>query len=435
MVVVFILFGTERMAFQGKVFTSGMKQLVVNLKEFYDTERCQKNLKAEWAIQQTAKGLGVGEATVRRIMAEYNKNEQSVPSDLPIARGRPEYMISNDLQPVVRQYIRAQNLKGQHVSIELVREHLASINPEYDFPTTTLWRALSRWGFTYGTGKRRSALKERDYVILARRRYLRQKRLNRRSDGTFERPEVYLDETFINRNHSNQFTWYFDEDGPEVNKPAGKGERLIVVNAVTLDGWVSNANLVFEAKKRTGDYHGQMDWGNFSRWFEEQLLPNIAKHSIIIMDNASYHNATEDTSFPKSASAKEDLRKWLDDKEIPWGQDLLKSELYALCRSYEPKPEYKIDKIAEAAGHSILRTPQYHPELQPIEMCWGIVKNYMSRHCDFTLQQFRNNLPLAFSQVTSETCCKLVAKVAAEEDKYWEEDRQIDENQSIDVNL
>ncbi len=67
--------------------------------------------------------------------------------------------------------------------------------------------------------------------------------------------------------------------------------------------------------------------------------------------------------------------------------------------------------------HSILRTPQYHPELQPIEMCWGIVKNYMAQHCDFTLQQFRDNLPLAFSQVTSETCRKLVAKTVAEEDK------------------
>ncbi len=428
------MFGVEPMAFQGKVFTSGMKQLVVNLKQFYDTERYQNNLKAEWAIQQTATGLGIGEATVRRIMAEYNKNQKSVPTDSPKARGRPEYMIPNDLQPVVRQYIRAQNLQGQHVSIELVREYLVKLKPEDDFPTTTLWRALSRWGFTYGTGKRRSALKERDYVILARRRYLRQKRLNRRSDGTFIRPEVYLDETFINKNHSNQFTWYFDEDGPEVNKPAGKGERLIVVNAVTIDGWVNNAKLVFEAKKRTGDYHGQMDWGNFSRWFIEQLLPNIPKQSIIILDNASYHNTTEETSFPKSNSVKEDLRKWLDDKEIPWGQDLLKAELYALCKSYEPKPEYKIDKIAATAGHSILRTPQYHPELQPIEMCWGIVKNYMAKHCDFTLQQFRNNLPLAFSQVTSETCRKLITKIVAEEDKYWEEDGQIDENQSLDVN-
>jgi len=421
------------MAFQGKEFTQGMKQLVVNLKQFYDIEKCQNKLKATWAIQQTAKAIGIGEATVRRIMAEYNKNEQNIPVDLPKARGRPEYLIPCSLQPIIRQYIRAQNLKGQHVSVDLVRDHLEKINSEYEFPPTTLWRALNRWGFTYGTGKRRSALKERDYVILARRRYLRQKRLNRRPDGTFIRPEVYLDETFINKNHSHQFTWYFDEDGPDVNKPSGKGDRLIVVNAITLDGWVSNARLVFEAKKKTGDYHGQMDWGNFSRWFTEQLLPNIPENSIIIMDNASYHNTTEETSFPKSNTVKEDLRKWLDDKEIPWGQDLLKAELFALCKTYEPKPEYRVDKIAGAAGHSVLRTPQYHPELQPIEVCWGVVKNYMAKHCDFTLQKFRDNLPLAFSQVIPETCRKLIAKIVAEEDKYWEEDGQIDENQGVDV--
>jgi transposase len=421
------------MAFQGKEFNQGMKQLVVNLKQFYDIEKRQNKLKASWAIQQTAKAIGIGEATVRRIMAEYNKNEQNIPVDLPKARGRPEYLIPCSLQPIIRQYIRSQNLKGQHVSVDLVRDHLAKINSEYEFPPTTLWRALNRWGFTYGTGKRRSALKERDYVILARRRYLRQKRLNRRPDGTFIRPEVYLDETFINKNHSHQFTWYFDDDGPDVNKPSGKGERLIVVNAITHDGWVSDAKLVFEAKKKTGDYHGQMDWGNFLRWFTEQLLPNIPENSIIIMDNASYHNVTEETSFPKSNSVKEDLRKWLDDNEIPWGQDLLKAELFALCKTYEPKAEHKIDKIAWAAGHSVLRTPQYHPELQPIEVCWGVVKNYMAKHCDFTLQKFRDNLPLAFSQVTPETCRKLIAKIVAEENKYWEEDGQIDENQGVDV--
>jgi len=422
------------MAFQGKEFTQGMKQLVVNLKQFNDIERRKNKFKAVWAIEQTAKGLDIGEATVRRIMAEYNKKEQHIPEGQPKERGRPEHIVPKQLQTVVRQYIRSQNLKGQHVSVELVREHLYSINAEYTFPATTLWRTLSRWGFTYGTGKRRSALKERDYVILARRRYLRQKRLNRKPDGTFIRPEVYLDETFINKNHSNQFTWYLDEDGPEVNKPSGKGERLIVVNAITTDGWVNNAKMVFEANKRTGDYHGQMDWENFSRWFTEQLLPNIPINSIIIMDNASYHNALEENSFPVSNSSKEKLRKWLDDKEIPWGQDLLKAELYALCRLHEPKPEYKIDKIAEAAGHTILRTPQYHPELQPIEMCWGIVKNYMAKRCDFTLQKLRSNLPLAFSQVTQETCRKLIAKIIIEENKYWDEDGKIDENQGVDIN-
>ena len=219
-----------------------------------------------------------------------------------------------------------------------------------------------------------------------------------------------------------------------MNKPSGKGERLIIVNAITKDGWVNKAKLVFEAQKKTGDYHGQMSWENFSRWFSDQLLPNIPNKSIIIMDNASYHNVVEENSFPRSNTGKEELRKWLDDNEIPWGQDLLKAELYALCKSSEPKPEYKIDKIAESAGHSILRTPQYHPELQPIELCWGIVKNYMAKHCDFTLRKLRNNLSLAFSQVTAETCRKLIGKTVREEDKFWDEDRKIDEIQGVDKN-
>jgi len=58
------------MSFQGKEFTPGMKQLVINLKEFNDIERRENSYKAVWAIEQTAKGLGIGQATVRRIMAQ-----------------------------------------------------------------------------------------------------------------------------------------------------------------------------------------------------------------------------------------------------------------------------------------------------------------------------------------------------------------------------
>lgn len=151
------------------------------------------------------------------------------------------------------------------------------------------------------------------------------------------------------------------------------------------------------------------------------------------MDNASYHNTTEESAFPNSNSSKDTIRKWLDDNEIPWSQDMLKTELYALCKERKPNPTYKIDKIAEASGHSVLRTPQYHPELQPIETCWGVVKNDMARHCDFTLTQFRKNLPRAFSKVTSKTCQSLVDKIMLEEDKYWNEDESIDKNQSIDT--
>jgi len=57
----------------------------------------------------------------------------------------------------------------------------------------------------------------------------------------------------------------------------------------------------------------------------------------------------------------------------------------------------------------------------------------MARHCDFTLQKFRDNLPLAFSQVSSKTCRCLIAKAVDEENKYWQEDGLIDKHQGVDV--
>ena len=58
----------------------------------------------------------------------------------------------------------------------------------------------------------------------------------------------------------------------------------------------------------------------------------------------------------------------------------------------------------------------------------------MAKRCDFTLHKLRSNLPLAFSQVIPETSLKLIVKIIIEENKYWDEDGKIDENQGVDIN-
>ncbi len=418
--------GLNNMSFQGKEFTPEMMQLVVNLKERYDSEKkAESVVPTKNPVKRTAEGLGIGIATVKRIMSRYNKHgKESLASPLK-PRGKPAYRVAINLQPVVRKYIRSKNLEGQHVGLEklkafLLRKHQA------DIPTTTLWRCLKRWGYVYGPGKRRSALKEKEYVVIARRRYLRAKRANRNPDGTLKRPEVYLDETYVNKNHSRRFTWYLDEDGPWVNKPAGKGPRLIIVHAITANGWVNGAELIFQAKKRTGDYHGQMNWDNFSKWFESQLLPNIQPNSIIILDNAKYHNVFVEDAFPTSKTTKQQMRDWLSKNDYPWTKDMLKAELLVFCKRLAPKPEFKLDKLSESYGHTILRTPQYHPELQPIETCWGVAKNYLADNCDFTMSNLKKLMPKAFSRVKPSTCRKLISKVVKQEDKFWNEDCRIE---------
>ena len=310
------------MSFQGKDFTPAMKQLVINLKLHFDEERKHyKEVSTRNPTLRTAQGLDIGEITVKRIMAEYRHHGPTLEAHAAKPRGKPEYRAAVNLQPVIREYVRTKHFAGQRVGVGKLRQYLIETH-NAAIPPVTLWRTLQRWGFTYGTGKRRSALKEREYVVLARRRYLRQKRANRNPDGSLQRPEVYLDETFVNKNHSGQFTWYLEEDGPWVNKPSGKGPRLIIVHAMTVAGWVQGAELVFASTQRTGDYHGQMNWENFSTWFADPLLPHIPSHSLIILDNAPYHNVLVEDAVPTPQSRKEPLCAWLTRNAMPWTPDM-----------------------------------------------------------------------------------------------------------------
>ena len=105
---------------------------------------------------------------------------------------------------------------------------------------------------------------------------------------------------------------YRDAKGKKQNNTPGRGARFILINAGSKDGYVPGAALVFNAKATTGDYHGEVNTDLFSVWWNEQLLPNLPQNSIIVIDNASYHNTTtEDSRIP---SRKADLQKWLDKK-------------------------------------------------------------------------------------------------------------------------
>ena len=412
------------MSFQGVEFTPEMRKMVVSVKHFFDHTKKTPNDLINPASQLTASALNISESTVKVIMAAFNKNgEEGLDFSKFQQRGRPTYTLDSGIEPLVRQFVRSGNRDGNQVNIEIIRNFMRD-ELNCDVARTTLWRALQRWGFEFGKGVRSAQLKESERIVIMRRQYLRVKRSNRDDKGWTYRPEVYLDESYINKNHSNDNTWHFEEDGIIIGKPTGKGDRLIIVNAITRDGWVSNAKLVFKASRKTGDYHANMNWNNFSEWFYEKLLKNIPENSLIIMDNAAYHNVLAEEAFPKKSHSVKRLREWLANNEIPTTKDMLKSELFELCSRFATKPEFLIDNIARKHGHSILRTPPYHPELQPIEICWAVVKNHVALHNDCTMKKVWTLLEEGFAKVTAKTCQKLIKKVNTQEDTFWIEDTE-----------
>ena len=413
---------------KGKPLTPEEKKVIVVLKGYFDRNKSDFGLN-ETSVQLVSEALGYGLATINRIMSAYNKDPGSI-TNKPQLRGRPTFSVDASLQEVVRSYIREANSQGTYITLDTISDFIKEKNPEKsEIHISTLARTLDRWGFEFGKGKRTQHLKEKDYVVAARHRYLRKMRENRLGTNheKTHRPEVYLDESYVNKNHSNDFVWYSSDDGPWIQKPTGNGERLIIVNAITKDGWVPRAKLVFKSNKKTGDYHGQMNGVVFEKWFKEQLVKSIPDNSIIVMDNASYHKVLTKSSAPIASSSKNAIRNWLENNKISCNPNCLKAELVEILNKIAPEPTYVIDEIAREHGHEVIRTPPYHPELQPIEICWGVVKNEVGRNCNFTMKNLAVQLENAFVKVTEETCSKIIKKVREIEDQFWESDEKMEE--------
>ena len=110
-----------------------------------------------------------------------------------------------------------------------------------------------------------------------------------RRNQTEGRPVVYLDETWANSNIGKERTWVEPDDKVKggtkggLHKPSGKGSQLIILHAGSENGWVDGADLVFQSKKTTGDYHDEMNTTTFEEWFHDKLIPNIQPNTLIVM--------------------------------------------------------------------------------------------------------------------------------------------------------
>ena len=292
----------------------------------------------------------------------------------------------------------------------------------------TLGRALDRWGLTFGTGTRSQHLKETAHVGAARPRYLRAKRGNRKGDEVI-RPAVYVAESSVNTNHSNDLIWSWEEEGPWGQQPPGQGERLILMPAMTKNGWIPHAQLVFKSTRKTGDYHGQMHHDLCRRWCSEPWLPNMPQPSLILRDNAPSPHARSLHSAPTARGQKEESRAWFIKNRLPVREDGLKAAWVEILEKVAPAPTYALDELASEEGHEIVRTPPYPPALPPLETCWAVVKHQMARKSTCTMAPLLEQLDEAFDSVTEATCTGLIKKVREVEDKYWREDAQLDRGQ------
>ena len=49
------------------------------------------------------------------------------------------------------------------------------------------------------------------------------------------------------------------------------------------------AHLIYKARSKTGDYHGQMNATNFEKWGAKKLTSDFPSQPVIVLDNSLHH--------------------------------------------------------------------------------------------------------------------------------------------------
>ncbi|CAF4177578.1 unnamed protein product [Rotaria sordida] len=240
----------------------------------------------------------------------------------------------------------------------------------------------------------------------------------------------YMDESYVNTGHHIHYGWYVDSTNKNILTGTGVGKRLIIVHAITSDGLLRHfdvltnktisAELIYEAKNPSGDFHSNMDGYNFRLWVKQYLFPAFEakyghqKRMILILNNAPYHKEQGEHYINVKSMSKIDMINLLLSKKVhniviirdgqakkfkanewhlngPAGP--YKEELQAFIDSwikhYPDLQKTLLEKLFEQKSlaakvdvpdfHYVILTPPYSPQLQPIELVWSYVKRYVAK--------------------------------------------------------
>ena len=117
------------------------------------------------------------------------------------------------------------------------------------------------------------------------------------------------------------------------------------------------------------------------------------------------------------ACAEEDCAKNL--RTVEEYLELKRVELAALCKKHKPKPQYEISKLAARHKLKILFLPVSHPELNPIEMVWARMKDYIKkRNVNLSLTDVEKYANEFFDSFDANEWVKYIDHVKKVEEKY-----------------
>lgn len=442
-----------------RVYNKSHAEIILRVRTYFEEEKKNpEKINVDQVVQRTADATGVHRDTVSKV-----KNKESVENWKFKEGAKLIYntgmKVPDNYEALVRTIVRDLFLKKERVpTIDIIFEKLKERTPEdvahfnlfenenspptgssvWPWCRSTLYNFMKSIGYIYGD--RISPYvhkKSREDIILMRDNYLEW--INHYRENGFN--IFYQDETWVFKNMTCSKVWQDtaeDSTKDTFNVPSGKGERSILSHVGSGEtGLLEGCMLLYRGAKanKSEDYHTEMNWDVFRHWCENTVFPAIVatgKKSVIVLDRAKYHTKLDDidrkpvTSWNKQRLGDAIVR-WggqPEDWPLTWRRKKSKAQLLEQARLMYRTPIYTIQKIADKFSEGdfelkVLFLPVAHPELNPIEMVWGIIKRKVSqRNLTFKLAVVEEETRLQVAKLTPTTFQNFVAHAIKEEEKY-----------------
>ena len=299
----------------------------------------------------------------------------------------------------VKTYAQETLGRGETLSLIATVNHIKSHSQDKIISKMMIAEVFKNLGYTYCQTRIRYAEKHKTRVINMRVDYIKYFFRNRgtgREQGG-QKMEVYVDESFIRDFKETRHFWMTDEIHKTRTVPISTiYNQIAIVGAMNTHGWigVDYDNLTHNLKRSNNNYtfsyggiqyfktinpdrrdpHTCFTRDTFGEYFRDHLVPSLNESSLIIMDRAPYHTPLAESEFNIKKARRQELQEVLLTQGAVVNAKSTTEQLRALCVQYCPETKTYLEAEAELTGHKVLYTPPYHPELNPIEMAWSMIK-------------------------------------------------------------
>ncbi len=364
-------------------------------------------------MNNVANLCGISFNSIKRIRREYNidyDSEESVKSTKDKEKDKyiqNKHQIDEFYKDPIKKFIDERNTKGWPTTCKHIQDFLDEIF-ELKVHRSTISRALNELGFAYRKiNLYEQTMFRKDLIIQTNQYCLKITELMK--DDRYQ--IVYLDESYLYKNHSSNKSWKLKELPSNFKKPSGKGPRLVIIGAITEEGWIKNSVQYWESNA-SDDFHKNFNKNNFYKYMQNILLPNLEQPSIIVMDNASYHRYHDPDHFNPRTANKDALRSFLEQHQVKLEEKMTRKDLLTLTYEIWDPPNNLLENLACEIGydycnlgHLLLYLPPYRPQLNPIELVWAKMKYIVGCNSSYKMKDIKDKLlPQAITQIDASFC-------------------------------